>query len=186
MKTLIINGSPRKNGDTAVLLTELKKYLAGEIIEISAYYNNIKPCIDCRYCWKNAKCAIIDDMDFIYNDDFDNVVIASPIYLSGLTGPLTSLASRLQVYYAAKRFLKKEIEVKAKTGVLILVGGGDGKVEHAVKTANWMFKKMNAICQDENRVFSLKTDDIPAFKDLKAQEKVKEIAENLNNKQKKC
>jgi len=57
MKTLIINGSPRKKGDTASLINILKQELTGDIVEISAYRNNIKPCNDCRSCWKVKGCA---------------------------------------------------------------------------------------------------------------------------------
>lgn len=182
MKTLIINGSPRKKGDTVALLTEMKKYLIGEVVEMSAYYDNIKPCIDCRYCWENAKCSINDDMNIIYKDDFDNIVIASPIYISGLTGPLISLVSRLQVYYASKRFLNKKIEMKEKNGVLILVGGGDGNPNYAIQIANWMFKKLNANCDEKNRIFSLKTDTLPSSQDVVALERVKKITDILNEK----
>lgn len=65
MKTLIINGSPRKSGDTSELITRLKKQINGEIVEISAYYSKISPCIDCRLCWKKKGCAIKDDMIII-------------------------------------------------------------------------------------------------------------------------
>jgi len=95
-KTLIINGSPRPHGDTATLIAELKKHLIGEVVEISAYRSNIAPCVDCRGCWKTAKCVVKDDMSLIYNDDFDNVVLASPVYYMTLPGPVLSLMSRFQ------------------------------------------------------------------------------------------
>ena len=62
MKTLIINGSPRKNGDTMVLINEFLKNLNGEVKLINTYYDKISPCIDCRYCWSNSSCAINDEM----------------------------------------------------------------------------------------------------------------------------
>lgn len=182
MKTLIINGSPRKKGDTVALISELKKYLGGEIVELSAYRNNISPCIDCRHCWKESNCAIKDDMQTVYDGDYENVVIASPIYISGLPGPLVNLASRLQVYYATKRFLKKKLDTPSKNGALILVGGGDGTPDHAIKIAKFMFKYLGAIYNEENSAFSLKTDELPASKDDVALQKVKRIAENLNCK----
>ena len=54
MKTLLLNGSPRQNGNTVSLIRELKAHLEGEIIEISAFYSGIAPCIDCRGCWETA------------------------------------------------------------------------------------------------------------------------------------
>lgn len=182
MKTLIINGSPRRDGDTSELVKKLKEKLHGEIVEISPYYNKITPCLDCRQCWKKKDCVIEDDMSKIYADDFNTVVIASPLYVSTLTGPLLSLASRFQAYYAAKRFLKDEIYIRNKTAVLIIVGGGDGGPEEAVKLSKWMFKKMKADLTDENSVFSLYTDDLQAKEDFDALSKINEIACRINQK----
>ena len=182
MKTLIINGSPRKTGDTAFLLSELKKHINHEIIEVSAYYDNISPCIDCRACAKEKGCKIDDKMWLIYADNFDNVVIASPLYMSNLTPPLIGLASRFQAYYCAKWFLKDEFHLKRKKAALIIVGGGDGGPSEAIRLSQWIFKKLNADGFEKNMAFSLKTDDIPSKDDKEAIIKVKEIALYLNSK----
>ncbi len=90
MKTLIINGSPRRNGDTSVLLNTLKVELGGEINQIDTYFINMKPCVDCRYCWEHLICSINDEMQKVISliDEADTVVIASPVYFSELTGSL--------------------------------------------------------------------------------------------------
>jgi multimeric flavodoxin WrbA len=62
MRTLIINGSPRKNGDTMTLINEMTQYLSGELKIINTYYDNISLCIDCRYCWQNDGCSIDDGL----------------------------------------------------------------------------------------------------------------------------
>ena len=180
MKTLIINGSPRRNGDTASLLKVLRETLVGEVVEISAYYDKISPCIDCRACKKTGSCALKDKMSIIYADDFDNVVIASPVYISSLPGPLLSLASRLQVYYVAKRFLGQQITMKEKTGALILVGGGDGSSEEAKRVARYILKKLKAPLDDEMLVTSLNTDEVPAIQDAQAVTGVQRLALRLN------
>jgi len=180
MKTLVINGSPRLNGDTVHLLKEFKKHISGEIVEVSAYHDKIAPCVDCRRCWEKHGCVIKDDMEKIYADDFEAVVIASPVYASNLTGPVMSLASRFQIYFAASRILKNPIVRRRKKGVLILVGGGDGGEEPAVASAKLIFRMMNAEFNDENAAFSLKTDALPAKDDEVALEKVREIALRLN------
>jgi len=179
VKTLIINGSPRLNGDTVHLLNEFKKYVAGEVIEISAYRDKVSPCLDCRKCWEKHGCIINDDMAKIYADDFDTVVIASPVYMSNLTGPMLGLASRFQIYFAASRILKEPIKRKLKKGVLILVGGGDGGAEPAIESAKLIFRMMNAELSEENMILSLKTDILSAKDDAKAIEKVRAVA--LNN-----
>jgi len=175
MKTLIINGSPRKNGDTAFLVSALKQRINGIIIEVSAYYDNINPCIDCRKCWQQKGCAIQDEMNKIYADDFDTVVIASPIYCSSFPGPLVSLASRFQAHYAAKHFLKNEIACNKKCAALILVGGGDGKPTHAINLARWIFKNINAELNDENILFSLNTNHLPAKDDANALQQINDM-----------
>ena len=182
MKTLIINASPRKNGNTAFLINELKRKLKGDIAEISAYYDGIAPCMACEYCRENAQCSIHDKMDVIYADDFDNVVIASPVHMSNLSGPLVSIEGRLQVYYNSKRFLNNKINPRKKDGILILTGGGDGSANCAIAAAEVMFRLLNASHPAQNNVFSLNTDKLPASEDAEAIKKIKEIAERINVK----
>ena len=111
MKTLIINGSPRKKGDTVSMLNELVSHLDGEYRIIDTYYCSIGPCIDCRYCWENAGCSSKDGWVEIdkYIKECDNIVIASPIYFSELTGELLSKMSKLQCYWASRHFRQEEI-----------------------------------------------------------------------------
>lgn len=177
MKTLIFNGSPRKNGDTVSLLRYLSERLPGEIKTITAYDGSIGPCIDCRYCWKNSGCAVKDRMQEVYRDieDCDNIVIASPVYFSELTGPLLSVASRLQTYYCALAF-RKEIPIKnKKKGAVILVGGGDGRMDRAYKTAAIMLHHMNAF-DIFPLVSSHRTNVLPAIEDENALKGIREMA----------
>jgi multimeric flavodoxin WrbA len=181
IKTLIINGSPRKNGDSMTLINELMKYLEGEVKVVHTYYDNIKPCLDCRFCWANNGCCIKDDMQEIYRllDEVDNVIIASPIYFSELTGKMLSFASRLQTYYARKYIrLDKEFMLKEKKGFLILTGGGDGSPKPAISRANIIFKYINA--KLIGSVFSLNTNMKPSKEDTEAIDKIKEYAIVLN------
>ncbi|MCL2019222.1 MAG: flavodoxin family protein [Oscillospiraceae bacterium] len=183
MKTLIINGSPRINGDTAFLLSEFKKHINHEIIEIRVFDKKIKirSCNDCRMCKEQKGCVIKDDMELIYNDDFNNVLIASPLYMSNLTPPLISLASRFQAYYCAARFLRDKIKISEKKAGLILVGGGDGGPKPAENMSKIIFKYLNAKGFEEHTALSLKTDDIPASADEQAIEMSRKIALYFNN-----
>ena len=101
MKTLIFNGSPRRNGDTAALLNIFKTEIGGEINQIDTYFCNIKPCVDCRYCWTRPTCSINDDMQNVISmiNESDNIVIASPLYFSELSGALLNTLSRLHYLY---------------------------------------------------------------------------------------
>ena len=81
MKTLILNGSPRKNGDTAQLLELAKAQLQGTYYVVSAYTADIHPCIDCRHCQKQFGCIFADEMEAVYTylKDCDRILLASPI-----------------------------------------------------------------------------------------------------------
>ena len=108
MKTLILNGSPRANGDTAALIKLLVNELKGDVKIVDSYKADVKACIDCRYCWKHPGCSIQDGMQEIYDyiQECDNVIIASPIFFTELSGSLLALSSRLQTYFCA-RFIRK-------------------------------------------------------------------------------
>ena len=144
MKTLILNGSPRITGDTSQLIEKVTEKLWGEYRIVDAYRCNISPCIDCRYCWGKRGCAINDEMQEIYGyiQDCDNVLIASPIYFSELTGKLLDVGSRLQTYWCA-RYFRKEEPVMKKKGAVILVGGGDGNINKPYDTACTLLHHMN-------------------------------------------
>ncbi|MBU3176823.1 flavodoxin family protein [Clostridium estertheticum] len=181
MKTLIISGSPRKNGDSMTLVNEMIKYLDGEV-RIIETYNNINPCVDCRYCWHNKGCSINDNMQEVYQllNEVDNVVIASPLYFSELTGQFLSFASRLQLFYASRCIRKdSEFKQKKKNGVLVISAGGDTRdYDRSEKTANIIFNQMNTT--PIGSVRSIHTNEIPAKEDIEALDKAKELALKLN------
>lgn len=169
MKTLIINGSPRVNGDTASLLDIIRKNIAGECRVLNAYGSNISPCVDCRYCWEKEGCAIQDEMQEIYDyiQECDNILIASPIYFSELTGRVLDVGSRLQTYFCAEYFRGEKPILKPKKGAVLLVGGGDGHMEKAYETACVLLHHMN--CHDVHEiVFSHNTNVTPAIEDEQA------------------
>jgi multimeric flavodoxin WrbA len=180
IKTLIISGSPRKKGDSMTLINEMI-YLNGEVKIIETYYDNISPCLDCRYCWENEGCSIDDEMQEIYKllDEVDNIILASPLYFSELSGELLSFASRLQTFFVA-RCIRKEVdfELKEKNGVLILTGGGDGSPDDAIRRANIIFRHINV--KPIGKVLSLNTNKKSANQDAQALNRVKELALNLN------
>ena len=181
MKTLLINGSPRTNGNTVALIRELKANLEGEIIEISAFYDQIAPCIDCRGCWKTARCVVHDGMDEIYGDDFDNVVIASPVYYGTLPGSVLSLMSRLQPWHVATHFLKDPLIQRPKKSAAILTAGGKGNADKAYMHLNAFFRMLNARGFREHTACSPDTDTIPAEQDENAKQQVRLLAQWLNS-----
>ena len=88
MKTLIINGSPHKNGNTSFLANLLSKKLKGETDIIFLSDINFKSCCDCESCKKNSLCVLDDDAQDIINslNNYDNIVLATPLYYNQPTG----------------------------------------------------------------------------------------------------
>ena len=150
MKTLLFNGCPRPKGDTAQLLERFMAELGGEIKMVRAYDGSIRPCVDCRYCWEHDGCAIQDGMTEVYRwiEDCDNIVLASPVYFSEITGQLLAVLSRLQTLFCAHFFRGKpqlsrgNLQSGGKRGMILLVGGGDGSMERAAATARVLLHQM--------------------------------------------
>lgn len=181
MKTLLVNGSPRKNGDTSNLVNELLKKLYGETLTVNCYSDKISPCVDCRKCRENVGCVIKDDMQKVY--DFlktcDNVVFATPVYFNQPTGRFLDFASRFQTYYSQKAFMKTTPELSAKKGGIILVGGGSGNPYEAEKTLRLVMKLVN-VKDIFPSVVSHNTDTFPALEDEKAVSDLQKLVEFLN------
>jgi len=107
MKVLLINGSPRKAGNTYIALSEIAKSLEQEGIEaeiISLGTHPVRSCIACNSCKSKGgnQCVFDDD---ICNEvsakmkDCDGLIIGSPVYYGQPNGGLLSLMQRL--FYSA-------------------------------------------------------------------------------------
>ena len=100
MKVLLINGSPRANGNTAVALAEMQAVFTKNGIDtetIQVGNKAIRGCIACFQCVKDGKCAIDDIVNEIAAkfEQCDGLVLASPVYYAAANGTLTSLLDRL-------------------------------------------------------------------------------------------
>ena len=187
-KALIIFTSPHKSGNTAALVDVFKENFSGEIEQINLFphLGGISPCIDCGGCKRKEGCVINDGFSKIVRDDYDVLVIASPIYMSNMPPPFWNLVSRFNFTFGNKVYLKQSKSFKEKQGVLILTGGGSeckklmGKTneEEAIKQANYVFSKLNA--KPNNVFLSLNTDTLPANEDENIKEKIKLAAQELS------
>ncbi|MBQ3062328.1 MAG: flavodoxin family protein [Clostridia bacterium] len=146
MKTLIINGSPRRQGDCAYIEQELRNRLEGEVISVSAYRDGIAPCIDCRGCQRNYGCVVKDGMKVIYDaiESCDNIILISPVYYRNLTPPMLNILSRMQVNFSSKFYHGREFVKKGKRGAFFLVGGGSGKPDMAAVTSRIILHQLGA------------------------------------------
>ena len=100
LKVLIINGSPRKNGNTSIALNELDKVFEEEGIETEVVQVGgleIRGCTGCASCKKTGRCVYDDIVNEIAAkfEKADGLVIASPVYYASANGTLISLLDRL-------------------------------------------------------------------------------------------
>ena len=100
MNILILSGSPRKGGNTDLLVEAFAKGASQkhhvEIVSVHDY--KVYPCMGCNACFKNKANACVqnDDMSLIYEkmSQADMLVIASPVYFYGLSAQLKAVIDR--------------------------------------------------------------------------------------------
>lgn len=154
MKVLGLFGSPRRGGNTDILLEEALKGAEKEGAEVERLHLtdfNIIPCRECLQCSNDGKCIILDDMQKIYPKllEADIIILASPIFFYGVTAWAKALIDRCQALWSRKYILKDESlgkEGKRRKGFLISVGGTKGQrvFEGAILTAKYFFDVLNS------------------------------------------
>jgi multimeric flavodoxin WrbA len=131
MKTIAFLGSPRKEGNTELLLKEAIRGVnvtsGGDVAVFDLNLMNIKPCQDCGGCEKTGECVLDDDMNRIYPEirTADRIILASPIFFFGLSAQSKTMIDRCQSFWCEKYLLKRPIPPgeSGRKGLLILVGG---------------------------------------------------------------
>lgn len=100
MKVLILNGSPRVNGNTSVALAEMQKEFEAadvetEIVQIGAMA--IRGCLACGACRRLGKCAIDDIVNelAVKFEQADALIVASPVYYASANATLIACLDRL-------------------------------------------------------------------------------------------
>lgn len=180
MKTLVLDGAVKKNGDTHALLEAFLDELEGEVRVVGAQ-DDIAPCCDCRSCWKKKGCAIKDGMQEVYDwlEESDCVVLASPIWYSSLSGPLLNIASRMQTLFIG-RYRRAERHEPHRHGVLILAGAQKETRAAPEAAAMVIMRTMGVMRPLAATVVSLDTDRKPAREDETALQAAREAARTLN------
>ena len=130
MKVLGIAGSPRRGGNTDMLLAEVTRGAASRGAEVkTVVLNNLnfKPCQHCDACLEKGECRIEDDMQDIYKEfeQADIIVLASPIQFMGITAPMKAMIDRFQSRWARKYVLKVPPlgDERERKGFFVSVGG---------------------------------------------------------------
>ena len=123
MKVLLVNGSPRANGNTATALEEMVKIFQEENIEAEVVHvgnKDIRGCIACGHCYQNGKC-VFDDMVNEYAGKFeecDGIVVASPVYYASANATLIAFLDRL--------FYSTHFDKAMKVGASVVVARRGG------------------------------------------------------------
>ncbi len=100
MKVLMLNGSPRRNGNTSIALGEMEKIFVREGIETETIYlgnKDIRGCIACLSCEQKGKC-VFDDLVNEVAPKFeacDGLVVGSPVYYASANATLVAFLTRL-------------------------------------------------------------------------------------------
>ncbi len=154
MKVLGIFGSPRRGGNTELLLEEALKGARAEGAEVERLFLTdftITPCKECHGCDQTGECVILDDMQKIYPKllEADVIILASPIFFYGVTAWAKALIDRSQALWAKKYLLKDPSlgkEGKKRKGFFISVGATKGQkvFEGAILTAKYFFDTFHA------------------------------------------
>ena len=100
MKVLILNGSPRPNGNTSIALREMTGVFNAEGVEneiVQIGNKDIRGCIACGSCKKNGKCVFNDVVNELAPkfEAADGLVVATPVYYASANATLIACLDRL-------------------------------------------------------------------------------------------
>jgi multimeric flavodoxin WrbA len=150
MKVLGIVCSPRKGGNTEILVREALKGASASgattrLVTVSG--KDIRPCNGCRSCVDTGKCQIQDDMQEIYPRiiEANGIIWGTPIYFHGASAQAKIQIDRLHALYTKSR-------LRNKVGGIISVAAGTGHLG-----AFYLFNSFFSI----NRMFS--TDPVEGY-----------------------
>jgi multimeric flavodoxin WrbA len=127
MHILGINGSPRKGGNTEIIINEALSAAAVEgaevaFIRLSDY--QLTPCNACGTCFETKQCTIQDDAETLYQQiiNTDGLILGSPSYFQGITAQMKTFIDRIGYLHIARG--RKDFE--GKVGAAIAVARRSG------------------------------------------------------------
>lgn len=100
MKVVLVNGSPNEKGCTYTALSEIAGTLEKNGVESEILYLGKRPVagyIACGKCFQTGRCVFDDKVNKVLEklDEYDGIVVGSPVYYAGPTGQLCAFLDRL-------------------------------------------------------------------------------------------
>lgn len=119
MKVLLLNGSPRKEGNTFAVLREMEKTFNAEGVQTELIHvgnQNVHGCLACGKCGELGKCVLDDLVNEVAAklSEADGLVIGSPVYYASPAGTLMAFLDRL--FYSSAS-INKSMKVGASVAV---------------------------------------------------------------------
>lgn len=113
MKVVIVNGSPRKNGNCSFAIKQMEDIFNSNQIDVKVLHignKKIQGCLACYKCYKmrNNCCTIESDKvnEWIKTmKNADGIILVSPVYFAGITGTMKSFLDRVFLVSAANKNL---------------------------------------------------------------------------------
>ena len=158
MRILGIAGSPRRGGNTDILLNEVLRGAASRGAETKTIVLSrlkISPCQHCDGCLETGRCKVKDDMQKVYGEleRADRIVLASPLHFRGVTAQAKAMIDRCQALWVRKYVLKQPPlgDKRERKGLFISVGGMKiaNLFEPALATVKSLFKTLDIIYAGE-------------------------------------
>lgn len=123
MKVLILNGSPKTNGNTMTAISEMVKVFDSEGVESEVIHvgnKDIRGCVSCNSCTVKGKCVFDDVVNEIAPkfEASDGLVLASPVYYASANATLIACLDRL--------FYSSSFDKTMKVGASIVVARRGG------------------------------------------------------------
>ena len=123
MKVLLLNGSPKANGNTAIALKEMAAVFAQEGVEAEIIHvgnKDIRGCVACGSCGRLGKCVFDDGVNEVAAkfEAADGLVIGSPVYYAGANATVMALLQRL--------FYSSHFDKTMKVGASVVVARRGG------------------------------------------------------------
>jgi len=153
VKILGIYGSPRKGGNSEVVLDRVLEGAAAAGAEVkTVHVRDLKMsgCLECGACEKEGNCVVKDDMQKVYPllEEADVIVLASPIFFYGLSAQAKAVVDRAQALWSRRMLKKPRSQWKnheSGTGYLVAVGATKGKnlFEGVKYVAKYFFDAMD-------------------------------------------